>query len=158
MTDDLVQFIRDRLDEDEQAARTTNGYSIETADGDFPGEKYLVLRGDHLDRFTAPLPTDLAAHIARHDPARVLAEVEAKRQLLDLHPITTVRQQYSEADLVEGVGPNYERRLKRPDEPYCETCDMYDGVIDGDGTPCPTLRLLALPFATHPDYREEWRP
>ena len=24
--------------------------------------------------------------------------------------------------------------------------------------PCPTLRLLALPYADHPDYREEWRP
>ena len=24
--------------------------------------------------------------------------------------------------------------------------------------PCPTLRLLALPHAGHPDYREEWRP
>jgi hypothetical protein len=23
--------------------------------------------------------------------------------------------------------------------------------------PCPTLRLLALPYASHPDYREEWR-
>lgn len=23
---------------------------------------------------------------------------------------------------------------------------------------CDTLRLLALPFATHPDYRGEWRP
>lgn len=23
---------------------------------------------------------------------------------------------------------------------------------------CPTLRLLALPYASHPDYREEWRP
>lgn len=24
--------------------------------------------------------------------------------------------------------------------------------------PCPTLRLMALPFADHPDYREDWRP
>lgn len=24
--------------------------------------------------------------------------------------------------------------------------------------PCPTLRLLARPYADHPDYREEWRP
>lgn len=24
--------------------------------------------------------------------------------------------------------------------------------------PCPTLRLIALPYADHPDYREDWRP
>ena len=24
--------------------------------------------------------------------------------------------------------------------------------------PCRTLRALALPYADHPDYREEWRP
>jgi hypothetical protein len=23
---------------------------------------------------------------------------------------------------------------------------------------CPTLRALALPYADHPDYREEWKP
>jgi Family of unknown function (DUF6221) len=28
----------------------------------------------------------------------------------------------------------------------------------GRPTPCPTLRLMALPYADHPDYREEWRP
>lgn len=28
----------------------------------------------------------------------------------------------------------------------------------GHPEPCPTLRLMALPFADHPDYREEWRP
>lgn len=28
----------------------------------------------------------------------------------------------------------------------------------GYDLPCSTLRLLALPYASHPDYREEWRP
>jgi hypothetical protein len=27
-----------------------------------------------------------------------------------------------------------------------------------DIMPCWTARLLALPYASHPDYREEWRP
>lgn len=29
---------------------------------------------------------------------------------------------------------------------------------EGESLPCPTLRLLALPYAEHPDYREEWKP
>ncbi|MEU6772536.1 DUF6221 family protein [Streptomyces sp. NPDC046759] len=28
----------------------------------------------------------------------------------------------------------------------------------GRPAPCATLRLLALPFAGHPAYRESWRP
>lgn len=28
----------------------------------------------------------------------------------------------------------------------------------GHPEPCPTLRLMALPFADHPDFREDWRP
>lgn len=44
----------------------------------------------------------------------------------------------------------------------CERCVDHN---DGQGTrghdlsiPCPTLRMLALPYADHPDYRQEWRP
>ena len=38
---------------------------------------------------------------------------------------------------------------------------QYD--LDESGEPhgredCTTLRLLALPYASHPDYRDEWRP
>jgi hypothetical protein len=60
-----------------------------------------------------------AAHIARWDPARVLAECEAKRLLLQREP-----------------------------------CD--DTGVGDD--PCHHLRALAVPYADHPDYREEWRP
>ena len=63
-------------------------------------------------------------HIARHDPARVLAECEAKRAVVGLHP--------------EMLG-------------WCQGCAH-------ESYPCRTLLALALPYADHPDYREEWRP
>ena len=66
-----------------------------------------------------------AAHIARHDPARVLAEVDAKRRTLNLHPLRS------------------DGRICNEDE------DIY---------PCETVRLLALPYADRPGYRQEWRP
>lgn len=74
------------------------------------------------------------------DPARVLREVEAKRRIIELHP---------HAHWPVKVGPPHL---------YCETCDVEDGMIGGDGCYRSTLRLLALPFADHPDYREEWKP
>lgn len=65
-----------------------------------------------------------AAHVARHDPARVLAEVEAKRRLL-VH-----------VDLIWKHSPS-------PAE-----ARAWQHAV----------RHLALPYAGHPDYRQEWRP
>jgi hypothetical protein len=63
-----------------------------------------------------------------YDPARVLAECEAKRRILDLHRSG-------------------------------EVCDPCSGWLGTDpAADCPTLRLLALPYADHPDYRAaEWK-
>jgi hypothetical protein len=80
------------------------------------------------------LAKDAGQWIARHDPARVLAEVDAKRQMLELHHSIELPTEMLDACAeceVTGVYPEY---------------------------PCRTLRLLALPYAEHPDYREEWRP
>lgn len=56
-------------------------------------------------------------HIARHDPARVLAECEAKRLLV--------------AEILP-TNPDYDPRYVQ--------------------------KVLALPYADHPDYDEAWRP
>lgn len=65
-------------------------------------------------------------------PARVLADVESKRRITAEH--TT-----SEAGEFEG---------KSYTLMWCPTCRS-----DGE---CPTLRLLALPYAKHPDFLPEW--
>ena len=76
------------------------------------------------------VPAAVAGHIARHDPARVLAEVDAKRRMLAIH----------------------HPYVPEPDQ-ACLGC--AGGIV---WTDCPVLRLLALPYASHPDYRAEWRP
>jgi hypothetical protein len=131
MTDALVQFIRDRLDEEKRDAHAA-------ADG-APGADWGVMADDieqvltstsngvthtPLVQFGADDPVAVLTHIARHDPARVLTGIEAKRRLVD--------------DMAKIVGGDY---------------------ID-DGEPVLAewvLLLLALPYADHPDYREEWR-
>lgn len=75
-----------------------------------------------------------AWHAERWDPVRVLAECDAKRQIIDEH---TVYQ----------PPPDVAPPVANTD---CPNCDM--------ATPCPTSRLLALPFADRPGYRQEWRP
>ncbi|MCX4801770.1 DUF6221 family protein [Streptomyces sp. NBC_01214] len=135
--DDLVQFLRDRLDEDEQAAQQaiaceflTSGqwlargpYGDDDRFGNMQSEQNEQIIEDGLLWGTV-------AHIARHDPARVLAEVDAKRRLLAIH-----------------------RRFV--DEPG-QACLGCAGGIEWEA--CPVVRLLALPYADHPYFREEWRP
>lgn len=143
--DDLVQFLRARLDEDEQTARDTawnmsteidNPWEARPAPDEADGWEIWSKGRFQLIRGTNEAD---AVHIARHDPARVLAEVDAKRQILGLH----VAAEYIRNDPFAG----------------CTTCSWRDYMEDLHVRwPCPTLRLLALPYAGHPDYREEWKP
>jgi hypothetical protein len=86
----IVDFIEARLDEDEQIARIG---SIE-----FEGEPWVasgeVVLSDHEwngSRVAERVKYDRTAssHIARHDPARVLREVLAKRRILSLALVRT---------------------------------------------------------------------
>jgi hypothetical protein len=79
VTDDLVAFLRARLDEDEQAARETlwEG-SGNKPDWELPSSATVDVGGDEFYAGDATI----ARHIARHDPARGLREVEAKRRII----------------------------------------------------------------------------
>jgi hypothetical protein len=61
-------------------------------------------------------------------PARVLREIDAKRRILAEHALNGW---------------------------VCTTCD--NGEVE-QVFPCPTLRILALPYADRPDFQEAWRP
>ena len=135
--DDLVAFLRARLDEDEadasesvrgpwQARERSGGGWIVTGRTD----PHLVATFDDygFDRRTP-------YHIARHDPARVLAEVTAKRQIVQLH---------------EGGGHECAVFDRHGAIDYC----YY--VLEGDA--CSTLRLLAMSYVNHPHYQEAWKP
>lgn len=134
---DLIAFLRARLDEDEQVAceaieehaSSTWFYEyngcIAEGDGDArSGLTELSRRGDMV-----------GPHIERHDPARVLAEVGAKRTLID----RVVKQIQEDEELIEGEWG----AANNPDHVNAST---------------RVLRALAAIHADHPDYREEWKP
>lgn len=78
---DLVEFLRARLDEDERAAREAQGgfWVVWT-----PGSPASVMT-DFGEVLVGQIERrDDAVHMARHDPARVLVEVAAKRRMVDL--------------------------------------------------------------------------
>lgn len=89
-----------------------------------------------------------SAFIAANDPAYVLADIAAKRAILELH------------EAVPYYGLDQRGRwLPCTGEPklwYCGSCQDDDGIINGE-LPCDTLRILAAPFADHPDYNPAWQ-
>ena len=131
----LTDFLLQRIAEDEAVAReATPGkwhaddtYSTVTAEPYTSAREAYDRASAAVDCWVIPESMDSRvgdhnlAHIARHDPARVLAECEAKRRIV-------------------------ERAGFLIDEP------------DGLGNLCEGILMdLALPYADHEDYREEWR-
>jgi len=111
---DVVEFLRARMGEDEAVAREF--VACEYSGVDAWGEG-----ADHFFEGGAG------------SPARVLADVEAKRRLVE------------HADTVSGMDQQIEGEWgTRGSVPWNED----EGVR--------ILRLLALPYASHPDYRQEW--
>lgn len=148
---DLVEFLTARLDEDEAAAKAATAgpwrYNPRKA-WHLPPPSFGVLSA--AEEFVAAGPVERpvcvaatgmaddpqsmrdAAHIARHDPARVLADVAAKRDTVEAYRLR-VEQSDSAEDVSLLVG-------------YHAT---------GLGI---ALRNLAVVHAGHPDYDEAWRP
>lgn len=136
---DLVAFLRARLVAERAVAERIAARLVYPPDRELAGQSYWPM--PTVRRAAERSDEDAATLIGAFSPARVLAEVDAKRRIIAEHP------------LIEASEP------KVHPFPYgCETChfDREEGVY-GDG-PCTTLKLLALPYADHPDYRQEWRP
>ncbi|MFI8823926.1 DUF6221 family protein [Streptomyces sp. NPDC053431] len=122
MSQDLVTFLHARLDEEADLARrcdgdvrgewTAHGHTVDFCQGELAGFRPAV-----------------ALHVALHDPARVLREVEAKRRVL-------ARHEFSPA-------------TGDPELPWDNRDDCQ---YDGEPWPCDDLLDLALPYADHPDY------
>lgn len=114
--DDLVQFLRDRLDED-----VTEAGKLDDGD-DWEMESWQVRRDE-----TGTYDSYAYLRIAK---TRVLTEVDAKRRILAIH-----------RRFVEEAG---------------QACLGCAGGIEWEA--CPIVRLLAMPYADHPDYQPEWAP
>lgn len=128
MTDDLAAWLLACIAGDEQIARLASPGPWSTESG----LHVLDKTGEHAPVRQAGSFED-GWHIARWDPARVLAECDAKQQIIAEHSVV----------YVPPPGSPY------PVNDSCPVCEQL---------PCLTLRLLALPFADRPGYREAWKP
>lgn len=156
---EITEFLRARLDEDEEIAwRCIEGGAGRYARWIFDRETHSVVapHGSVIASRSQPdtLLSDVdGEHIARHDPARVQGEVRAKRRLIQdalaqRHHVDPDAWYTCAAATLEHDGG----------EMICDTRER--GVCDcgRDVTVEHRLRLLAMPYSSHPDYRTLWRP
>ncbi|WP_067483802.1 DUF6221 family protein [Actinomadura hibisca] len=131
----LVEFLRARLDEDENTARTaaedvgaTVWYWKVADETLYAGRPSNTLNSNPFAvgarGFMEP---GVGGHIARHDPARVRRDVEVNRQRLAQH--TGIHR--------------------------CDWGEHHGSDVLGW---CSHLKRLAYPYSDHPDYNEAWRP
>jgi len=137
----LAEFLIARIAEDEEAAKQISGQHWWAAS--HPADSWIIASDEGpVVVYNEGAPTEAeAAHIARWDPVRVLAECEAKRRIVEWHPA------------VSGTGRDGEAVTG------CANCiGNAAGQSFTIAGPCLTIRLLTLPYADHPDYRDEWKP
>jgi hypothetical protein len=142
---DLVEFVQARLAEDEAAARAardanTGAYTITEGDAMWKADGMVSTQPHGLPVVGEEVDPDIRAHIALHDPLRVLDETEAKRQMIPL-----ACEPPSEIDSLYGCQHSAA-------EIAASKCRTHPPAS------IKLLRLLAAPYGDHPDYRKEWRP
>jgi hypothetical protein len=135
---ELMDFLIMRIAEDEEWARAAiqhvGNVEYSSWSVSVDGNVVHARRGSPVAVGPWDGGIDGAQHIARWDPVRVLRECEAKQKLVD----RTANAQLRALKAEEGQG----RRL----------LTLRASTLEG------ALRVLALPYADHPDYVDEWRP
>lgn len=149
--DQLIVFVRARLDEREARAKAADvkqgdtawfvspvvasaprNFTVRSAQDKRPIARVADLAGDDDADTVGILDGEaVAAHIADNDPEFVLADVAAKREIIE----------------------QYENHRRAIDHGGAGICTRYLA-----NELRKVLHLLALPFAGHPDYREDFRP
>jgi hypothetical protein len=142
MTPDLAEFLLARIDDDELNARNAaeggSGEWVSVFDGG-----PVQLTDQRTDEIICQVQRDECAwHMGWWNPARVLTDCEAKRRIVQL-----AQKAAFDHDLV----------LQRPPTNPVDRAGLL-GKGDGKARALLwALRLMAMPYVHHPDYRDEWQ-
>jgi hypothetical protein len=150
----ITEFLLARIAEDEAAARAVPplGHNYDMG-GNRQDERWAFGRtlpssADGMGNWSPhrDSPTT-AAHFSRHDPARVLAECEAKRRIVQDHATWERDNRKAWKDYSRWL----EGKAVAADPPARTTPEKWHGLEHA-------VRVLAAVYSDHPDYRQEWKP
>lgn len=96
-------------------------------------------------------------------PSRLLAECDAKRRIIEWHqnwPVLAEREPEFDPPMQGGIRAGLvEQATFRTTKQIAWLTEQEYRTRFGDEPPTgPILKMLALPYADHPDYCKEWRP
>jgi hypothetical protein len=133
----LAEFLLARIAEDEADAKLARGHRYitgqkEERSGIWVHDGSISYEDDPFEDVVEWVYDEGWAHIARHDPARVLAECEAKRRIVD-----TAERMVADAD-------DHDADMSTKERWFAGTCARS------------ILRALARPYKGHPDYKPGW--
>lgn len=139
---DLARWLGQQLDEDERIARGAGGATwLEFSEGGWVYAAPAPMTewkgpGDDGHHVASVRLASERAHIAEHDPARVLREIDAKRRVVEEYKAAAA--EYA----ADGLAYDHESEVGRARTATLERM----------------LRLLALPYVDREGYRPEWAP
>ncbi|ASN20719.1 DUF6221 family protein [Arthrobacter sp. YN] len=125
-TKPIVEFLLARIAEDDAAAQAAADSPSRA--GPYWGNTFREVFGLRLAPVGTTVASSYADHIARNNPARVLAECAAKRRVIEL------------TDDVAWLDSALTSEMGGKDE----------------GSADSILYALAAVYSDHPDYRKEW--
>jgi hypothetical protein len=138
----LMAFLRARFDEDEAVTRTARQWSDRDWTYGMIGKRVFLGTCDGepiAETFDdGEAGRSLAAHIAHWDPARVLADVTAKKAILDFVAPVVAFRTWADGDQQEDAPGSW------------DLMELWPGVA-------PVLLALTQPYAEHPDFDPAWR-
>lgn len=157
---DIMAFITARRNEDEAAAKAAGdgsvaGYRWQEVDpvyhpgliGTGTGDVVIFNRGTAA--YAASPSPGQAAHIARHDPARALRTIRAKRPIIG-------EQTCDHAPIESMYGTVCRTCVDWQDAPWDDGGETEFGIAIPQTWPCRVARSEAAAWSDHPDYRPEW--
>ncbi|MFF9309935.1 DUF6221 family protein [Streptomyces sp. NPDC014748] len=138
MTADLVEWLRTQLDTDERVARAaTPGPWEQTGIGEYGWGVSFGRAGAGVEAEDSDQGRADADHIAAHDPARVLREIDAKRATL---------AQYA------GAVDRMDQAMRDDDTSAYQAARVEAQTLQ------LVIRRDAAVYSDRPGYRPEWRP
>lgn len=126
---DIAAFITARRGEDEAAAKAASKAKRDA-------EEWHI-------------PIAMAAHVALHDPTRVLRTVTAKRAIIG-------EQTCDHAPTESMYGTVCRTCVDWQDAPVADGGETEFGIAIPQAWPCRVARSEAAAWSDHPDYRPEW--
>jgi hypothetical protein len=163
----VTEFLLARIAEDEATARAAGvtGHSWgtmieETGSGEniyytveVPGVKDSTI----ADMWsTDQIGRDQSEHIARHDPARVLAECAAKRAIIKQHEDWPVLVE-GELEMEPASSDIQSMAYRATRQIAWMTEQEYIKRFGVEPPTAPMVATLAAVYADHPEYRQEWQ-